>query len=551
MSKKSFWDDKYNKWLVAILIIAAIVRIYILVIAANQPLWWDEAGYMVKTKKIVLGWQWTDFWNPHKPILLSWMAIPFYLIGIGEIGIRIFIMLFSLFGVYMTYLVGKEYFNKKIGLIAAFLMSFFWVALFFTPRILTDLPASALLLVSLYYFSKGYIKKENPKYIWLSGLFLGITFLMRVSVGIMIVPFFIYMFLEERFKLFKNKNLGMAILLMIIIILPFFIWLYASYPAEPNAGLISKIYKPIDTFLGFSSGRFTPEYGGVMRVKGIWAYLKDQPYVFGPVLQGQNSILNTIGYLPFIIVLIGLILMIIDLILGIDLLFKKENKELRIKLFIVTMLIVTFISFGFTRSYVEQRDMLYILPFLYCLLALTLFKLSDFLDSYKKYLGVIVVVALLLVFAYLQLNWGVTLTKSKTTSYLPVKQAAIWMKDNSLPTDLIYTESKMQNLYYAERYTLAYGSREGYDIFANKTEQDFFAEVKEKKPKFMVISLFEGHATWMYENCYLPDSATQFCPFVWAENHNSTIYPVNAWYDSSNKQVPVLVIYAFSNYDFT
>ena len=122
MTKESFWNDKYNKWLIAILIIAAIIRIYILIIAHNQPLWWDEAGYMAKTKKIAFGWTFTDFWNPHKPILLSWMAVPFYLIGIGEIGIRIFIMLFSIFGVYMTYLVGKEFFNKKIALVAAFLM---------------------------------------------------------------------------------------------------------------------------------------------------------------------------------------------------------------------------------------------------------------------------------------------------------------------------------------------------------------------------------------------------------------------------------------------
>lgn len=550
---KRWFDDKYNKWLLVILIIAAILRIYILFLTYNQPLWWDEAGYMAKTKKIAFGWTWTDFWNPHKPVLLSWIAVPFYTLGLGELGLRIFIMLLSVLGVYMTYLVGKEFFNKKIALISAFLMSFFWVALFFSGRILTDLPASVILLVSLYYFSKGYIKKEHTKYLWLSGIFFALTFLMRVSIGIMVIPFFLYIFLEEKFKLIKNKNLWLTIALIFAVSLPFLIWLYVSYPSTPGTGIVGKIYQPIDTFIGLSTGRFATqaEGGGAMGIKGIWLYLLDQPYVFGPVLGSQASesmLIVILKYIPLFLILAGLLIVLSDLFLGFDLIFKKENRDSRIKLFLLSAIILIFISFGPTRGYVEQRDMLYIAPFLFCFLGIALFKIKDFLDSYQKYIGILFVIAILLLTAYFQLSWGIALTKGKVTSYSPVMDAALWMKEHSGPSDVIYSESKMQNLYYAERYTLAYGSREGYDPTANKTEKEFFKEASDKKAKFMIISIFEGHAAWFFSNCTLPENLHQFCPFMWAEQHNQSIIPVNAWYGQQN--VPFLVIYEFQNYDF-
>ena len=47
-----WFKDKYNLSLFLVIVFAVVIRIYYFIMAQNQPLWWDEAEYMV----IAQGW---------------------------------------------------------------------------------------------------------------------------------------------------------------------------------------------------------------------------------------------------------------------------------------------------------------------------------------------------------------------------------------------------------------------------------------------------------------------------------------------------------------
>ena len=510
--RKSELSDKIIKWLrnpynsilFAILLFAVAIRLFYFFQFSEQPIWWDEAEYMLKAKSIALNFpaSWHDYWSPRKPILLAWIFVPFFKIGLSEAVMRFVLVLLSIAGVYATYLVSKEFFDKKVALIATALMSFFWVHLFFSIRFLVEMPATPFFLLSLYFFSKGYIKKEGSKYIWLFGVFFALGFLIRVSYGIFLLPFLIYLLLEDKLKIILNKDLWIAAFLGFLVVLPFFIWLFQAFPQDP-----------IGKFIGAKYGRFSfgVEHGS-MGWPGVPLYFADLAYVMK---------------IPFLVLMIiGFIIVFADLFLGLDLIFKKEYKQLRVKILILTWILFALVVFGLTRSYVEQRDNLPIAVFFFSFVGVALTKLQEFIRKYNKIIAIIAVLALIILGAIPQIKDGYDLTKYKSTSYLPVKEAALWIKDNSNKDDSVYTMSTVQNMYYSERRTFS---------FSGMNKSEFITLILRDKPRYLVNSIFEPY--WLNPT---------FDVNQWLSTHQDFVRPVNAWFADAEKQQPVLVIYEFN-----
>ena len=130
-----FLRDRYNLMFLGIFLIAFIIRVYYFIYTYNQPLWWDEAEYMSMAKNILYGIPF-DF-NPQRPILFPLLISLF--LWLGEGAVRFFISFLPSLGiVIVTYLLGREIYNKEVGLIASFIMAVFWSLLFDTTRIHAD-----------------------------------------------------------------------------------------------------------------------------------------------------------------------------------------------------------------------------------------------------------------------------------------------------------------------------------------------------------------------------------------------------------------------------
>lgn len=100
-----------------ILFLALILRL----VSINQSLWLDEAIYVLAIKQqsfwgIITKFLVGDF---HPPLYISLLWIWDHIFGFSEIASRLPSVVFGLLAVYLTYYLGKNWFNKKIGLLAA------------------------------------------------------------------------------------------------------------------------------------------------------------------------------------------------------------------------------------------------------------------------------------------------------------------------------------------------------------------------------------------------------------------------------------------------
>ena len=113
---KRFIDNnllKYSEFWIVILIffISFLVRLFRL---GYHDFWYDEADIDISARWINAYWK-----APlHKMLMLPWVRI----FGTSEFSLRFPSLLFSFFTVVLLFFLGRRFFNKKIGLIASFIM---------------------------------------------------------------------------------------------------------------------------------------------------------------------------------------------------------------------------------------------------------------------------------------------------------------------------------------------------------------------------------------------------------------------------------------------
>jgi len=502
----SWIKDNYDKLFIFILIAAFVVRLIIFIKTMNQPLWYDEASYLMAGKKWGLGLGIRDIWYYRRGFLFPLICAFFFKFGLGEVSIRFMGILLSTGFVFVSYFIIKNMFNKKIALLSCIGLTLSWILLFFTGRILTDIPAAFLILLSLLFFWKGYVMKKGNKFIYLFALFFGLAVLIRMQSVMLIPPFLIMIFIKEKFKMFKNKSLWIALVIFALVMLPQAV-LYSMHYGNPIPDILSH-------YLGIGSSAEAQSSGQTFSL--IFNYLIDLPYMISTPM--------------FILLLIGAGYFLLDIILGFDQIFK--NQDLQKKVFVFAWILSLFLIMGYigSVSYVEQRYITTGLPFLFMLASVPLIKLSElFTKKFKiKEFTSIVLVSIILVILLVANIFGASnyttsfsLLDNKLTSYYEVQQAGLWLKENSNPEDTIVTSSVTQIMYYSERsgYTFQ-------DLGVNETLFD--ENVTKMKPTYLMLSIFEGHDPWMY---------------AYPAKHNDTLTPVQV-YQLDGK--PAVVLYKFN-----
>lgn len=119
---------------------------------------------------------------------------------------------FSVIGIYMTYLVGKELFDKRIALASSFILTVSYLNIFYTARILIDILMMSLWLLAIFFFWKGYVKNGPRYYLWLMAIAIGLGASLKMPFVLIAAPLVVYVFLNEGFSMFKNKKLWLSVL---------------------------------------------------------------------------------------------------------------------------------------------------------------------------------------------------------------------------------------------------------------------------------------------------------------------------------------------------
>ncbi len=502
----SLVKDNYDKIFIVILIVAFIIRFLIFLKTAQQPLWWDEADYLSASKKWALGLNIGDIWYYRRGFLWPAIGTIFFGLGIGEIGMRFLVVLLSTGIVALTYFVLTKMFDKKLALLASLGLTFSWISLFFTGRVLTDIPATFFLLASLLFFWKGYVLKEGNKFLYLFGVFFALSLLVRFQFAMFAIPFFVFILLRDKGKFVKNKHLWIAVGLAFAVLLPFFILYWMHY-----GNIFTDILAHYFGVSGISSTEAVHR-----TTANLFVYFLDLPYML------TTSIL--------ILFIAGIFLFFQDMVLGIDKILK--NEEIQKKFFIFLWIIIPFFVLGYITDYIEQRYILCTLPFLLLIASTPLIKLGNLVNKYYPKLSkrTIYIISILLLLFLLVVPLGNvasnyssanSLVDSKLTSYKEIQQAGEWIKANSNPLDIVVTQSRPQMVYYAERSV----QESNASFFDN--ESAFEEMINGLKPRYLVLSAYEQSPAWLY---------------VYPQNHSDSMTPVKVY---SQAQQPVVIVYEF------
>jgi 4-amino-4-deoxy-L-arabinose transferase-like glycosyltransferase len=464
------------------------VRLIYFFKTGHQALWWDEAEYMSTAKHIAFDVPYQI--NPQRPPLFQFMSAIAFMMGLNEMFIRFaFVVIPSVFLVFAIYLLGKEMYNKKVGLMAAFLAALSWTFLFWTSRVQPD-SFSLSFGVLAFYFMWRYWKEEKTKLIVWAGIFSAFCFLFKVSGLLVPVSFMVFILIKDRLSAFFKKDYYLFSLAFLATLTPYLIWAYKMF-GTPIA--------------------FTYNYSN--------AVVRSEPFawhVFGFFYTLSENIL-------FILFILGLILAL-KFLLYADILAKDKKKCLDAGLFGVIVLMVVSAFYIFYIRSIEDRWVFLWMPFIFLFIGNVLDKMYEFGKKYTKVISVLVVVVLLAVGGYMQYKHADSLIENKLDSYGQVKDASLWIKENSEKNDRVLSISYPQTVYYSERNVSTYSSIESAEAF-----KDY---INATNPRYMIVSAFEQHPAWI-------DS--------WMQSTNDTLV-ANVYYSDKARTKPILVVYEFKRY---
>ncbi len=149
-----------------------------------------------------------------RPILLFSTAVPLKYLGWSEFNFILPILLSSLISICLIYKLGKRLFDRKTGLIAAFLLTIFPLNLVHATTMSNDIMLSMLIALSMLLFLKG-LERDGKKHIVflvLSGFILGVLVGVKIN-SLPVIGLFILIALYSGWKR-KESKLGVVFFLV-------------------------------------------------------------------------------------------------------------------------------------------------------------------------------------------------------------------------------------------------------------------------------------------------------------------------------------------------
>lgn len=330
-------NKAFGKNIGLMLIITLFLSLYLFYTNSNADLWWDSSVY-IGIGKYIYSFGEAGLYEDSRPLIWPLILGFIWKLGLDVIFFgKLLVLLFGLGIIMLTYLIAYELFNKKIALLSALLLAFSPTFFLFNSILFTGIPSTFFVVLGLYLL----IKKHYSS----SGLFFGIGFMARffqISVIIPIYLFFIYLIYKKKSNV---TYLVKSVLFFLIPVIPYLIL---------NAILFNNPIYP------FQLQAYMTKFTG-------WIY--HQPFYF------------------YFFNLIDENILILFSILGVVFIFKNEKSN---KFIIPFVFLLAFIPYNFVL-HKEMRLLLPIFPLLYIL---TGYGLIKFLDLFKKYKNILLLLIL-------------------------------------------------------------------------------------------------------------------------------------------------------------
>lgn len=205
------------------------------------------------------GWTGNHIWLHKPPIPLWQIAISYHVFGVNAFALRFPSAVLSILSVFITYLIGSELYDRKVGAVAAFLQAINPLMMglvhgyIFTDHI--NIAVVFWVEVSCYLLLKALKTGKTKYYIWCGvaqGLgYLSKSYLCLVSFGIMVL-----MFILAKTGILKShkENIGAKMMLLqtvfsILVTLPWVVFCLIKYTKEfihENNMVLAHLYTEVE-----------------------------------------------------------------------------------------------------------------------------------------------------------------------------------------------------------------------------------------------------------------------------------------------------------------
>jgi 4-amino-4-deoxy-L-arabinose transferase-like glycosyltransferase len=195
-----------------------------------------------------------DFPDPKNPAVVPYIDLPpgpssmlaFTYLVFGEyryIYWRLFQAIIGAFGCLFMFLLAKELFNRKVGLIAAAIYAVYLPITYLTTWALGDALIPFFALVACYLFVLG-VKRKAYKYYVISAIILGIGMYFQISL-IFLLPgftlgYFIYNLRKRGFWKMVLETVKVAVTLVVVFFLVLSPWIIRNYIVSGKVMLLMR-----------------------------------------------------------------------------------------------------------------------------------------------------------------------------------------------------------------------------------------------------------------------------------------------------------------------
>jgi hypothetical protein len=322
-----------EKYRIELLIILLGIILFIPFLGDVHLFDWDEVNFAEAAREMIVTGDYLtvriDFEPFHeKPPLFIWFqVISMKLFGVNEFAARFPNAIIGIITLLILFKIGKNQIDEKFGLI--WVLSFIGSLLphFYFKTGIIDPTFNLFIFLGIYNLYKYYFnyKSKINKYLYLTGIFLGLAVLTKGPVGLLI-PLIIL----SVFYIFKRKEISVpikeALIISLIAFLPIIIWYLA---------------------ITFKSGK---------NIIGDFVLYQLRLFSTGDAGHGQPF------YYHFVVLLFGCFPSSILLIRGL----KKQPEELLnqtlLKSFMIIMLLVVIIIFSIVKTKIVHYSSLTYFP---------------------------------------------------------------------------------------------------------------------------------------------------------------------------------------------
>jgi len=453
----SYLKNPYSLAFLVIFILGTLIRLKFLFIN-NSGLWWDEIGWL-QAGQIIAGMSPAAFEAAKAPLFPLLESIIFSLGG-GENLIRFFLVFLPSIAVMVgSYILGKEVFNKKVGLISMAIVAVFSHHLFYEARVMADMLANSLELLTIALFVCFWVNKKKQHLLFIPVILGVLAFLTRYSACIALIAIAVYMILVERFSILRNKNVWIAAGAGAII-LTIFGLINLSIFGHVWPAMIHYITSPISGTAAIEAahGAFNFSF-----LYAIFDWLNYGPYLLGSGTTFIKSLVPMflLGITEFFVMFMG-----IDKILTKDKKLNKADLSYAIKLRPVLMLFLWVIISAYfwiaIFHYTTPRWSMGVAPAVIVIAAYGFFLLYEIIrkllekanlkeKSLPKVIAIIIILVMLMTSITEIYQRTDRMIDSKAGTYDYLKPTSLWLQDNVQTDETIMFPSYVWYQYYTQR----------------------------------------------------------------------------------------------------